>query len=502
MKFPLGRPYEYLKSNRNAFIRVTCFALLALIGGIFVNLWLAIFVGIASAYSVFWNLRNAWIIYLATTLLIPARFSWRIIIIDIGPSRFFLVLFLLTWVYYWRKGEVKIRKTPLDTAIFILIFSMLLSFSINSFFMNDSQFNQALKTLGVSIIEWFFIFYATSTIAKNWEEVEKYLKIIMGFTASISLVGIFEFIANFRIYDWILKYLPEPTHETAIGLQSSGAGVARAGMERIVSTTVSPHEVGLIMAMCLPFAMYFLAYKQKLYDKGIWISVVALIVIALGLSITRGATLASLAVLVCLSLLSYKWSLRFGFYFVMVFVSISFIFLPNIRNTYLGIGESSLKIIKAGSTKSDLSYEARSEDWPEAKKLLKDHEVAGIGLGIVTGHELDYFNQVSPSFFYTDNYYLAALTETGIIGISAYIFLGMSIIVFLSRKEQLAGVIGLQVRDLRIVFLASSLAFLVMCATFDALAFSAVARFFWVVLGLAASLAISEKSASKMAQSV
>lgn len=501
MKYSLGSLYEYLKDNRTAFLKASGLLVIALIAGFFVNEWFAIIIGAAGVASAFWNLKNAFIIYVAATILIPSRFSWRIDVIDIGPSRLFLVLFLLTCVYYWHKGEVKFRKTPVDIAILVLLFSMLLSISINSLLMTDTQFIQAFKTLGVSLIEWFLIFYAVSSIAKSREEVEKLVKTIMVFAASISLIGMLEFVTKLRIYDWLLKYLPDPSHATDIGLQASGSGVLRAGMGRIVSTTISPHEVGLLMAMCLPFALYFLAYKKKIFKKSIWMLVVALIVIALGLSITRGALIAAAAVLICLTLLSYKRHLRFGMYFVMVFVLMTFIFLPHIRQTFVGIVQSGVKMTLAGSTASDTALKARTEDWPQAKILLKDNELAGIGLGMVTGHQLDYENQVDPSFFYTDNYYIAALTETGIIGISAYFFLALGIIAFLTRREMLLGIEGLRVRDLRIVFLASLAPFFAMCATFDAFAFSTVSRFFWIILGLAASLAISEVSSSKMVHS-
>lgn len=494
MRAPSTNPASINLARIKPVFRAVLLISFALTVGVIIHPVLAALIGVAALLGRYWNLDVAIIIFLASTLLIPSTMSWNFGLADFGPSRVTLILFMLTWLYYWKERKVSLKKTPLDLPIFLLTCAMLLSFTINSPSMNGSQFNQAVKTLGVSTIEWFFLFYLVASIKCSWNRTERIIKYILAFSVTISLLGLIEYFTGFKLFEEMLKYLPRPVHTTNAALQATGESILRGNINRITSTMISPHEVGLIMSMTLPFALYFLAYSMSLLRRCAWAMISAILAITLALTVTRGAFLAVFVVVCIFAVLARHWMMRTSFYFLLVLTLLVFIVMPNLRHTFVILAQS-------GMTGSDSSTHARVEDWSQAAELLAGREFTGIGLGQVLGHQLNYGEEVSRSFFFTDNYYLATTVELGVIGIISLVMVWLAVVGSLSRGPALDGAEGWQRRDLRLAFLAAALAFMLMCLTFDALAFSTVAKFFWFMLGLAVSFTRNERALGALADS-
>lgn len=464
--------------------------------GAHISPFAAMAVGLAALVIPYWNLERSLMFFLAGTLLWPYTMAWQVGPFAWGPSRGLYVLFVSTWLIAAVRGQVKLKRTPLDLAILLFVAAILTSFVINSIAMNSDQFNDATKTFGFKSIEWFLLFYLVAAIPKDWKQVRGFFKWMIIIVSAIALVGIFEYLTGFRFFEWLRHYLPggeamrSNLHEA--GLENRAGALFRGGIVRIVSTTISPHEVGTLMATTTPLVLYFIAYSKTWAKKMIWFIPFTLICAALFLSVTRGAILATGIGVTCLSLLSKNVLLRGGLVVMATIVTLAFLFIPSIPDAVLSVSTPDVLPQEGG-------IQSRTEDWPQAAQLLYGHELNGIGLGLVSGKLLDYGGKVARSFRYTDNYYLSVITETGYLGGGFLLVMWGTIIYSFSRKKQLDGDLGYELRDFRIAILSAAVVFMVMCFTFDALGFMAITKFFWVIVGLGFALTRIERSmAAKM----
>lgn len=476
-----GKTFNKLKTLGSPYLISTAYIIAALIGAVYVDPLLSLALGAFAIGCTVWNLDLAIRVFLAVTLLVPSTFSWRFGLFDIGPARIMLIFFIFTWIYYWKKGKVQISRTPYDLVVLLILFAMLMSFSVNSITMNDSQFNQAIKAIFVTVVEWFVLFYFVSGMFNSFERIKKITAFITVLIGIVAVVAITESIFGIRPYDWIATHLPALSLTPEKLLQTGTEDLLRGGVIRVVSTTTSPHEVGLLMAMGAPIAIYMLSIAKKLNEKVAWLIILGVIATGLSVTVTRGAYLAIIAVVACVTVLSRNSYIRLNIYYFFIFGAIIVLLVPNMKSTIGGV-------LLFGFTGDDASSKARSEDWPQAQALLKENELLGIGTGKVLGHQLDYGNTVKRSFFWTDNYFLAWLTETGIIGLASLSFMWLTIGITLARGKKIMGILGEKIHDLRIAYFATAIAFFIMCLTFDAFAFINVAKIFWVILGLAAAL--------------
>ncbi|MBI5870712.1 MAG: O-antigen ligase family protein [Actinobacteria bacterium] len=448
-------------------------------------------IGLLAIIIPYWTPERSLAVFLAATLLTPSRYSWTVGPIDWGLSRLLFVAMVIGCTIAWSRGEFRLRKTPMDTAIFLFVTAMLCSFAFNSLGMTSDQFLRAAKTFGFSVVEWFILFYLVANIPKDWRQLRRFVVLICALVSIVGAVGIIEYATSFRFFEWLLRYLPPVTPlATGGSIFPSVEILTREDIIRVISTTISPHEVGLMAAMTLPLVLYFLAYAKKSRKQmALPLIALALIAAALLLTVTRGAVLASVGAVLCLSILSNKPLLRAGIVIMASAALLSFALVPSLVGAVLDVS-------KPETLTKDSAVESRTEDWPQAFLLLEGHELSGIGLGKVTGHTLPYGRGVSESFIYTDNYYLGAIVEMGALGICSIALMWFGFFTVFTRRRRLPGEFGNEVHDLRIAILSSGVAFMIMCATFDALSFTTVAKFFWLTMGLGIALARIEKDMS------
>ncbi|RJQ45567.1 MAG: hypothetical protein C4534_04625, partial [Gaiellales bacterium] len=392
---------------------------------------------------------------------------------------------------YAARGEVRFRSTQLDYAIVFFIAAMILSLVFNSLYFNQEQFGKALKTIGYCVIEWFLLFYIVVSIVRDTNRAKKLTAVLTILISIVAVVGIIEYFAGFRFFEWLRQFIPggelmkSNLHERA--LQAGVYGVIRGGVERIVSTTISFQEVGTLMAMAIPMLFYFLAYSRKPAVRLLCMSGLAFATGALFLSVTRGAILAALVAVLFQSLLSRKLMLRSTIVIGAAVVIITFILFPVLYDAIVSV--ASPDVLPQEGT-----VQTRLDDWPEAGRIVKGHELFGIGVGQVLGKQLAYGTEVETSFRFTDNYYLAAYVEMGLVGIAALALIWFTIFLVLTRGRAREGGNGnTEARDLRAALLSSAIAFMVTCVTFDALGFLTVSKTFWIIVGLGFAVSMDER---------
>lgn len=454
---------------------------LAFLTGVYISMFLALLIGVVAAAAPYWRLDRGLVLFVAATLLWPHMLAWRLGPWIWDPSRAIFTLLFLTWVVALMRGQVKLSKTPLDLAFLMLAGVMLLSIVVNNPGMNSEQNGRTLKTFGTDVVEWGLLYYLVTSIIKDWFQARKIVSIIAALLVVVALAGVIEYITGFRVYEWFRHYLPggenmiSNVHE--FELENRYIGYQRGDVLRIVSTTMSYQEVGTLMAMAIPLIMYLLAYARKWPWALFWAGSLVPVVSALFLSVTRGAIIAAAAAIICTSLFSHRGVLRAAFMPILVVSLIVFLLFPSIPGAILSVSASS-------ALPQESSLQGRFKDWPEAGKLLRDHELLGVGPGLVTGHLLDYGGVVSSDFRVTDNWYLATTTEMGALGIGALLILWGAMFTFLLRGRKQSGSLVHGVRDLRIAILSSGVAFMIMCFTFDAGVFVTISKMFFLLIGL------------------
>lgn len=121
---------------------------------------------------------------------------------------------------------------------------------------------------------------------------------------------------------------------------------------------------------------------------------------------------------------------------------------------------------------TDSSANARVMDYEDVFGFVAERPWAGMGFGTFL-----------PSLYrYTDNMYLLALVEMGIIGVSALLVLFFTLLhcAGAARRRLLHPVD----RELALSFVACGAVVMVCTATFDTLSFPMVSGLFFLVLGL------------------
>lgn len=468
----------------------------ALAAGVFFNLYAAMVIGLIAIVLPYWQLDRALILFLAATLLWPQTLAWPVGPLLWGPSRIMFLALVLTWVFAWSKGWVALRNTPLDLPLLLFIAVLFISEVIISSGMTADQFSRSIKVIGFTLVEWFALYYIVTSIATSKKVIQKIIGIMIVLISIVALVGVIEYLTGVRVFEWLRLYLPggesmrSNIHEQL--LQKKLWAFYRGGIVRIVSTTISPHEVGTLMVMTLPLVIYFIAYVRSWRQRLPCMISLGLIVSALILSVTRGAMLASIIVILCISLFSKKGLLRATIILMAASVIIAITIFPNLSNVLMTVSS-------AGDISGDTSIYTRAEDWPEAFRLIQGHELTGLGPGLVSGQKLvGYGTSVSQSFKSTDNFYLSTFAETGILGIASLIFILSSIFAILIRRRRLsASDSGDEVYDLQIALLSSSVGFMFMSFTFSAFNFMTVTKYFWVIVGLGMALVLVTKKNSE-----
>lgn len=466
-----------------------CMLAAAALVWVYVNPVAAMAVAVIAAAIPYWRLEYAFFAFLVTTLLWPHTMAWQVGFLAWMPSRVMYVVLVITWLVALVNKEVSLKRTPIDPAILIFVVAITVSLVINSLYMDSVQFTRSIKTLATICVEFILMFYIVTTIPRDWKQVRKLLAGVIIVITVVAIIGIIEYITKFRVFEWLRLQLPggetmrSNLHE--LQFEQEITGPFRGGVARIVSTTISPHEVATLMAMSLPLILYFLGYARSKLQTLLAMYSFLFVILALLMSVTRGALIAAVVAVICSSVLSRKGLIRMSAFAMILVAALMLILTPGI----LGAIES---VTNPKVLSEESSLQSRIEDWPVAITVLKGNELAGIGLGQVTGQQLSY-GVLGSSFKYTDNYYLSAIVETGIIGLGAFLLLWVAFIVVMTRRQKLRGDEGTEIRDLRIAVFSSMVVFMIMNFTYSAFSFVTASKFFWIVAGLGIALVLIEK---------
>jgi len=242
--------------------------------------------------------------------------------------------------------------------------------------------------------------------------------------------------------------------------------VPRDQLNRVAATTLDPIELAVVLAISLPFALYLARRARPGHRVWPWCQV-AVISAALPVTISRTAVLA---VVVLAAVLLPAWPRRdrlaacVAGAAALVAVSVG---IPHLARAFATL---------ITGISGDSSTLSRTAAFSSAVPFIGQHPWLGTGLGT-------FYPQV---YFFTDDEYLLALIEIGVVGLAALLLLLATGWVSARRARRASA--DPEVRELA-QCVAAALAVSAVCfATFDALGFPVAAGLTFLVLGCSGAL--------------
>lgn len=394
---------------------------------------------------------------------------------DVGtPANIYALLALIWYAASWLAGRVRPAAGSAAPRLALWAFAAAVLLAYLALAESDRQ-AVALETQAadrglIGLAAWLGVVVIASAGIDDYAELQRMLRRAVLCGSGVGALGIIEFFAS--------KDLLTSVHVPGLRASTTvSALITRGSFLRPSSNTSQPLELAGVLALLLPFAL------QQAFEPGRtgllrrW-APVALIGGAMPLTVSRTSIIGLCVVLL---LLIPTWPARRrwpAFGVLAVGVGLFKLAVPGLLSTTAGLFGSLLG-------NSDNSTQARTADYSGVAQYVAQRPLFGRGYGTFI-----------PSLYrYTDNMYLLAMVEIGVVGVVALAAL------YLTGWR--CGRLGRRLsedpsrRELGQSFAAAMAAALVLSATFDSLSFPMFAGLLFLLLGLSgAYLGIARKEAA------
>lgn len=403
-------------------------------------------------------------VYLVLAFFIPSNLALPALGGVGTPANVFALLALLWYLATWLGGRI----LPAPGTRLARVAMCLLGVAVLAAYMSDAMRESShQEVLGadrglIGFLVWVSLVVVTSAGIQERGRLDVLMRRVVIMASVVAAIGFYDFFAATNIADSI--HIP--------GLQTSVAQVSvmdRGAFTRPRATTAQPLEFAGMLAILLPFAIQqaYDPVRRHLHVARRWGPVV-LMAGALPLSVSRTSIIGLLLVALVM-VPRWKPARRWAAIGVMTAsVAVFKVLVPGLIGTITGLFASFL-------SNSDSSTQARTVKYSAIVPYLKEHPLFGRGFGTFT----------PDLYFFTDNQYMLALAEMGLLGLVALLALFVTGIHHGGAVRRLARTES--DRELGQAFFASSLVALVSSATFDSLSFPMFAGMFFLVLGAGGS---------------
>jgi PST family polysaccharide transporter len=411
--------------------------------------------------------------YVTLLELVPS--SWTVPSIGAAgtPANIYALLALMWYLASWLAGRLLPAKGTRAVRIALLLFCACVLISYTAL-AESSRAPIALETSAadrglISLLAWTGVVVVASGTITDLDRLKTLLRRMVVFGSFVGALGIVEFMTR--------KDLLATVHVPGLRVNSEISGLmTRGAFTRPTSTAAHPLELAGVLAMLLPFAIQQAldpARRESSWARR-WLPVI-LIGGALPMTVSRTSMIGLIVVLVVL-IPTWKPSRRWGALGVLVLGA------GALKLVTHGLLTTVLNLFSAFLGSGDNSTQARTMDYAGVAQYVAQRPLFGRG-----------FRTFIPSLYrYTDNQYLLAVVEIGIIG-------ALSILVLYLTGIR-CGRLGRKLwkdeptREIGQSFVAAMAAALVMSATFDTLGFPMFAGVMFLLLGCSgAYLGISRR---------
>lgn len=419
-------------------------------------------------------------IYVVMLMCIPTR----LIVGPFGapgtPANLFAIAALIWWICALLSGMVHVRGiTPLRIAFGSFVALVLISFAAGHIqgwsqpadihqrsdrLWQEANVTQVTETVSsaadrglLALAGWAGILLVTSEGIRTWRQLDRVITWTVRAATVIAAMGIVQYFTGRNV----AAYIRIPGLQ---GLQDFGNALSRSELNRIVSTSAHPIELGVVLASVLPLALHRSLHRGTL---GGWLPTMVIGVAAL-MSVSRSAVVVAGVGLVIL-LVGWPWKWR-----ITLVVAAPFLALAG-RAALPGL----LGTVRALFTNlaHDPSIQGRTDDYPLILRAVGERPLFGQGL----------FTWVPMVYRTIDNQMLMFLAELGILGTALFVCLILTG-QFMSLSPWLRGRGTAEQRRLGFAVAASMMGTFSSFFTFDALSFRQVAGLTFFYIGLSGAI--------------
>lgn len=267
--------------------------------------------------------------------------------------------------------------------------------------------NKSIMSSAVSIV--FFLYFTISVFLQSYCKSEEKLEIICSYLIKFSIfsgiVGIIEKIT--------FSYLPMELWKKILGVP-----LTVSTDHRIFSTFGNPNIAGDWFAIMIIMAIYYASNSKSLKDKVTYYGAIAIFLLNLCLTGSRGAFIGLLFGIGALFLLELKRNRND----VIIMIAIALV-IGIVGFTPPKVSDISQEIT---GHHIERSFDTREEIWIGSLRMIEEKPLTGWGmLGTIEhGHE---FSRYSAVINHSHNIWLSLFTSLGLVGLLVYLYMRANI---------------------------------------------------------------------------
>jgi polysaccharide biosynthesis protein PslJ len=308
----------------------------------------------------------------------------------------------------------------------------------------------------LALAGWVGIALITSEGIRSWRELERVIAWIVAAASFVASLGIVQYFTGISL----ARYLQIPG---LTPMSNFGATFSRSILNRVVSTSGHPIELGVIMAAILPLALHRSLHSTR---RTAWIPTLLIGLTAL-MSVSRSAiVVAAVALIVMFAGWPNRWRLG-ALIAAPIAAVVGRAALPGLLGTIRSLFTN---------LEDDPSIDGRTADYSLVFRLVDERPVFGQGL----------FTFIPMVYRTLDNQALVLLLELGVVGTLAFVGLIAVGVNNAWAPRRLGG--EAQHRHLGLAVAASLIGIVTSYFTFDALGFRQVAGLTFLLIGLAGAI--------------
>jgi O-antigen ligase len=275
----------------------------------------------------------------------------------------------------------------------------------------------------------------------------------------LASLGILQFVTK-RAFTNYIQIPGLTTNNTLVSV------VGRGGLTRPAGTALHPIEFGAVLTMTLPIALHFAMHDRTRNVVRRWFPV-AVIAVAVPISISRSAIVSTIVVLAVLLPSWTRAARRTAYVSLVGLFGLLFVAVPGLLGT--------LAALFTGIS-GDSSAQSRTDSYALAAAFISRRPYFGRG-----------FLTFLPSYRILDNQYLGLAIETGVVGVGALLVLficGIAIGRAIRHRDNCSAYASSLANSLAASVASAAASF----ALFDAFSFPMAATLIFFMLGCLAAL--------------
>jgi polysaccharide biosynthesis protein PslJ len=408
--------------------------------------------------------------YIFLLMIVPAWLVFQPLGAAGGPSTIFAVIlfcwYLMTWLHpslASRKGRQPVRSAGIFFGCAILATYV----SVNRTDMSGLARNGADRGI-IFMLGWVGVLLLVADGVDSLERLTTLLQRVVTAAATMGGIGIIQFLLGLKLINYI----------TIPGLTTWSVTtdlLSRAGLHRPAATALDPLELSAVLVMTLPIAVHLARHAPAGLRSRRWLQV-ALISVALPMTVSRTAVVAFIVISLVLVPTWPKRDRRVAYLIILTGTLALWVVQHKLTSTFLSL------FVNLGS---DSSTTSRTGAWSSALPFIAQHPWFGRGFGTF----------FPATYFFTDDQYLLAMIETGVIGAFTLIMLFVTAWSTARRTRRLSS--DPEIRQFAQSLAAAIAAGVVSFATLDAFSFPIASGLTFLLMGCTGAawrLAASEKA--------